>query len=240
MRSQSFPSVYVVNNIASAVYLCWISMVDLDLVREKLGSSVISDVLDGMGLRHQAMDLDIRPLSEDMSIVGTAFTMLMADQYDEGKDTFTLQFKAIDSLGRDDVMVVCSNGSTRAALWGELLSTAATYRGASGAVIDGLSRDVKLIKKMGFPVFCKGVRPISSKGRLVAVDYNCPVEVGGVTVHPGDLVVADLDGVVVAPKDVAEEAVQKALDVVNRETMTRDELGRGAGLSQVYRKYGTV
>jgi regulator of RNase E activity RraA len=137
-------------------------------------------------------------------------------------------------------MVVCSNGSTRAALWGELLSTAATYRGASGAVIDGLSRDVKLIKKMGFPVFCKGVRPISSKGRLVAVDYNCPVEVGGVTVHPGDLVVANLDGVVVAPKDVAEEVVQKALDVVNRETMTRDELGRGAGLSQVYRKYGTV
>jgi len=230
----------VVNNIASAVYLCWISMVDLDLVREKLGSSVISDVLDGMGLRSQAMDLDIRPLSEDMSTVGTAFTMLMADQYDEGKDTFTLQFKAIDSLGRDDVMVVCSNGSNRAALWGELLSTAATYRGASGAVIDGLSRDVKLIKNMRFPVFCRGVRPISSKGRLVAVDYNCPVEVGGVTVHPGDLVVADLDGVVVAPKDVAEEAVQKALDVVNRETMTRDELGRGAGLSQVYRKYGTV
>jgi len=230
----------VVNNIASAVYLCWISMVDLDLVREKLGSSVISDVLDGMGLRSQAMDLDIRPLSEDMSTVGTAFTMLMADQYDEGKDTFKLQFKAIDSLGRDDVMVVCSNGSNRAALWGELLSTAATYRGASGAVIDGLSRDVKLIKNMRFPVFCRGVRPISSKGRLVAVDYNCPVEVGGVTVHPGDLVVADLDGVVVAPKDIAEEVVRKALDVVNRETMTRDELGRGTGLSQVYRKYGTV
>lgn len=230
----------MVNNIASAVYLCWISMVDLDLVREKLGSSVISDVLDGMGLRSQAMDLDIRPLSEDMSTVGTAFTMLMADQYDEGKDTFKLQFKAIDSLGRDDVMVVCSNGSNRAALWGELLSTAATYRGASGAVIDGLSRDVKLIKNMRFPVFCRGVRPISSKGRLVAVDYNCPVEVGGVTVHPGDLVVADLDGVVVAPKDIAEEVVRKALDVVNRETMTRDELGRGAGLSQVYRKYGTV
>jgi regulator of RNase E activity RraA len=215
-------------------------MVDLDTVRERLGSSVLSDVLDGMGLRRQAMDAGIRPLSDDMSTVGTAFTMLMADQYDESKDTFTLQFKAIDSLGKDDVMVVCSNGSNRAALWGELLSTAATYRGASGAVIDGLSRDVKLIRGMGFPVFCRGVRPISSKGRVVAVDYNCAVEVEGVTVHPGDLVVADLDGVVVVPKEAAEEAVQRALDVVDSEKKTRGELSRGAGLSDVYRKYGTV
>src|SRR4030042_1489422 len=166
--------------------------------------------------------------------------MLMADQYNEARDTFTLQFRAIDSLGKDEVMVVCSNGSTRAALWGELLSTAATYRGASGAVIDGLSRDVKLIKELGFPVFCRGVRPISSKGRVVAVDYNCPVEVGGVAVHPGDLVVADLAGVVVVPRDAAEDVVQRALGVGDRETKTRDELSRGAGPGDVYKKYGTV
>jgi len=215
-------------------------MVDLDTVRMRLGSSVVSDVLDGMGLRRQAMDPGIRPLGDDLSAAGTAFTMLMADQYDDAKDTFTLQFKAIDSLGRDDVMVVCSNGSTRAALWGELLSTAATYRGAAGAVIDGLSRDVGLIRKMGFPVFCRGVRPVSSKGRVVAVDYNCAVEVGGVSVHPGDLVVADLDGVVVVPRDAAEEAVQRGLAVVDSEKKTRGELSRGAGLSDVYRKYGTV
>lgn len=217
-----------------------VSMVDLNVIRERLSSSIISDVLDGMGRRGQAMTVDVRPLSEDMSTVGTAFTMLMADQYDEGKDTFTLQFQAIDSLGKDDVMVICSNGSDRAALWGELLSTAATYRGAAGAVIDGLARDVSLIKKMGFPVFCRGIAPISSKGRVIAVDYNCPVVVGGVKVHPGDIVVADLDGVIVVPKDLAEEAVKRALDVVSKESMTREELRKGAGLSDVYKKYGTV
>ena len=215
-------------------------MVDLKIIREKLGTSILSDVLDGMGLRGQAMSMDVRPLDEDMSTAGTALTMLMADQYDDGKDTFTLQFKAIDSLGRDDVMVVCSNGSDRAALWGELLSTAAGYRGAAGAVIDGLARDVALIKKTGFPVFCRGVAPISSKGRVTAIDYNCPVAVGGVTVHPGDIVVGDLDGVVVVPKDVAQEAVKRALDVLSRESKTRDELREGAGLSAVYKKYGTV
>lgn len=217
-----------------------VSMVDLNVIRQSLSSSIISDVLDGMGLRNQAMSMKVRPLGEDMSAVGTAYTMLMADQYDEGRDTFTLQFQAIDSLSRDDVMVVCSNSSDRAALWGELLSTAATYRGAAGAVIDGLSRDVSLIKRMGFPVFCRGIAPISSKGRVIAVDHSCPVVVGGVKVHPGDVVVADLDGVVVVPRDLAEETVKRALDVVSRESKTRDELRKGVGLSDVYKKYGTV
>jgi regulator of RNase E activity RraA len=215
-------------------------MVDYDLVRERLTSSVVSDVLDGMGLRGQAMTGDIRPLSDDMVAVGKAYTMLMTDQYDTEKDTFTLQFQAIDSLKEDDVMMVCSNGSLRAALWGELLSTAARHRRANGAIIDGLARDVRLIREMGFPVFARGVRPTSSKGRVIAVDHGCPVEMGGVHVEQGDLVVADIDGVVVVPSGVVEEVVEKALYVVERETMTRDELRKGAGLYDVYKKYGTV
>ncbi|MCW4049893.1 MAG: RraA family protein [Candidatus Bathyarchaeota archaeon] len=215
-------------------------MIDINLVEEKLTSSVLSDVLDGMGIRGQAMNAEIRPVQEDMVIVGAAHTMLMADQYDPEKDTFTLQFQAIDSLKEGDVMMVCSNGSDRAALWGELLSTAARYRGARGVIIDGFARDIKLIKEMRFPVFSKGVNPISSKGRVIAVDYDCPVEIGGVKIHPGDLVIADLDGVVVVPKDISEEAVEKALDVVDSETRTRDELKKGAGLNEVFKKYGTI
>jgi regulator of RNase E activity RraA len=215
-------------------------MIDFNVIREKLNSSIISDVLDGMGIKNNAMSMGIRPLDPDMSIVGRAFTLLMADQYDLDKDTFTLQFEAIDGLNKDDVMMVCSNGSTRAALWGELLSTAAHYRGASGAVIDGLARDVKLIQDMKFPVFCKGIRPISSKGRVIAVDYGCPVNIGGVMVNPGDLIVADCDGVVVVPHKITEKVIDEALDVVTRETKTREELRNGALLSEVYKKYGTV
>ena len=215
-------------------------MIDFQVIRQKLNSSVISDVLDGKGIKDNAMSMDIRPLDPDMFIVGRAFTLLMSDQYDLEKDTFTLQFEAIDSLNKDDVMMVCSNGSTRAALWGELLSTAAQYRGASGAIIDGLSRDVQLIQKMGFPVFCKGIRPISSKGRVMAIDYECPVNIGGVMINPDDLIVADVDGVVVVPQEIIEEVVDEALDVVTRETKTREELKKGALLSEVYKKYGTV
>lgn len=215
-------------------------MIDFKLVEEKLSSSIISDVLDGMGIRGQAMDTRIRPVQDDMIIVGYAATMLMSDQYDYTKDTFTLQFQAIDALKEGEVMMVCSNGSERAALWGELLSTAARYRGARGAIIDGVARDINLIREMNFPVFAKGINPISSKGRIIAVDHGCPVKMGGVMVHPGDLVVADIDGVVVVPGDKAEEVVEQALDVAARETQTRDELKKGAGLYDVFLKYGTV
>ena len=215
-------------------------MVDYKLIEEKLGASIISDVLDGMGIRGQSMDTTIRPIDDDMTIAGIAATMLMSDQFDYEKDTFEVQFKAIDALQPGEVMMVCSNGSDRAALWGELLTTAAGYRGAKGVVIDGIARDIKLIREVGFPVFCRGVNCISSKGRITCLDHGCPVKIGGVMVYPGDLVVADLDGVVVVPGDKIEEVIEKALDVAARESKTRDELKNGVGLYDVYKKYGTV
>jgi len=215
-------------------------MIDYKVIEEKLGASIISDVLDGMGVRGQSMDTTIRPISDDMTVAGIAATMLMSDQFDYEKDTFEVQFKAIDALKPGEVLMVCSNGSDRAALWGELLTTAARYRGAKGVVIDGIARDIKLIREVGFPVFCRGINCISSKGRIVAIDHGCPVKIGGVMVYPGDLVVADLDGVVVVPGDKIEEVIEKALDVADRESKTRDELKNGMGLYDVYKKYGTV
>ena len=215
-------------------------MIDFKIVEEKLNSSIISDVLDGMGIRGQAMDTSVRPVQDDMKIVGYAATMLMTDQYEYNKNTFSLQFQAIDALKDGEVMMVCSNGSERAALWGELLSTAARYRGARGAIIDGVARDIQLIREMNFPVFANGINPISSKGRVIAVDHSCPVEMYGVMIFPGDLIIADIDGVVVVPKDNAEEVVEQALDVAASETKTRDELKNGASLYDVFKKYGTV
>ena len=215
-------------------------MIDLKQVEEKVSSSIMSDVLDGMGVRGQSMGAAIRPVHDDMVVAGYAATMLMVDQYDLEKDTFSLQFQAIDSLKQDEVMMVSAQGTERAALWGELLSTAARYRGAKGAIIEGMARDIKLIRDMNFPVFAMGINPISSKGRVIAVDHNCIVEILGVKVSPGDLIIADIDGVVVVPKDVAEDAVNKALEISVSETKTREELKKGAGLYEVFKKYGTI
>ena len=214
--------------------------IDLQLVREKLNSSLLSDVLDGMGIRSQCMTQGIRPTYPGAVVVGTAHTMLMVDIHEPEQDTFKLQLEGIDALKKDNLMVVASNGSISAALWGELLSTAAHCRGASGAVIDGLARDIRQIEEMKFPVFAAGVRPISSKGRVVAIGYGCRIRCGGVNVEEGDLIVGDVDGVTVVPDTAVEEAVERALKRASSEKKTRKELLEGSTLSAVYAKYGTI
>jgi 4-hydroxy-4-methyl-2-oxoglutarate aldolase len=214
--------------------------VDLQLVKEKLNSSLLSDVLDGMGIRSQCMAQGLRPAYPSAVVVGTAHTMLMVDIHEPEQETFKLQLEGIDALKKDDLMVVASNSSSSAALWGELLSTAARCRGASGAVIDGLARDIRQIEEMKFPVFATGVRPISSKGRVVAIGYGCRIRCGGVNVEEGDLVVGDVDGVTVVPDTAIEEAIERALERANSEKKTRKELLAGSTLSAVYAKYGTI
>ena len=214
--------------------------IDLALVREKLNSSLLSDVLDGMGIRNQCMGPGIRPVYPCAIVVGRAHTMLMVEIHEPEQDTFKLQLEGIDALKKDDIMVVSSNGSSSAALWGELLSTAAKCRGASGAVIDGLARDIKQIEEMKFPVFAAGIRPISSKGRVVAIGYGCRIRCGGVNVEEGDLVVGDIDGITVVPDTAIEEAVERALERASSEKKTRKELLAGSTLSAVYSKYGTL
>jgi regulator of RNase E activity RraA len=207
--------------------------IDYDVVRERLSSSILSDVLDDMGLRHQAMWEGIRPLFPGAVVVGRAHTMLMAEVYEPEEDTFAPPIEGIDELRKDDVMVVASNMSSEAALWGELLLTAVRCR---GAVIDGLSRDLRQVEEMKFPVFAAGVRPISSKGRVVAIGYGCRIKCGGVNVEEGDLIV----GITVIPDTAVEEAVTRALERASSEKKTRKELLAGSTLSEVYAKYGTI
>jgi regulator of RNase E activity RraA len=139
-----------------------------------------------------------------------------------------------------EVLVVATGGSKRNAPWGELLSTAAMARGARGAVVDGLVRDVKKILKLGFPVFTAGIKPVDSRGRGIVVDYNVPVECGGVVVSPGDLIVADFDGIIAIQAEKVDEAIRLATDKVERENSTREELLQGAYLRDVYNKYGVL
>jgi regulator of RNase E activity RraA len=151
-----------------------------------------------------------------------------------------MEIEAVDSILDGEVVVVSTQESKRNAPWGELLSTAAKARGARGAIIDGLVRDVKKIQRLGFPVFAAGIKPVDSKGRGIVTDYNVPVVCGGVTVYPGDLIFADYDGVVVIPQRVADEALRLAGERVALEDHTREELNNGAYLRDVYAKYGVL
>lgn len=211
-----------------------------DHVERNLYTAVLADALDDLGFRQQAMRETIRPLSPDLVFAGWARTIACMDVYHTCEDPYDIEIEAVDSLLPGEIAVVATGDSKRNAPWGELLSTAALSRGARGAVIDGLVRDVKKIQALGFPVFATGIKPVDSRGRGLVIDYNVPVECQGVLVTPGDLVVADFDGVVVVPAGVVTEAVRLATDKVSRENHSRSELMNGALLRQVYDKYGVL
>ena len=122
----------------------------LDALRNDLYVAVVSDALDGLGLHDQAMDDRLRPLTPDMRLVGRAHTVLTADVYERPAEPYRLEIEAVDALKPGDVMVAATNGSSRTCFWGELLSTAAVARGATGCAIDGHTRDVLKIIEMGF------------------------------------------------------------------------------------------
>ena len=219
------------------------STVDLELfthIQDRLYTAVVCDSLDELGYRDQAMREDLRPLLQDRCFAGWARTILCMDLHYTPMDTYDTEIEAIDSILPGEVVVAATGQSRRNAPWGELLSTAALGRGARGAVVDGLVRDVKKIRELGFPVFAAGIKPVDSKGRGIVVDYNVPVECGGVTTYPGDLVFADADGVVVIPVAVVGDVVCLATEKVQRENNSRDELLRGAHLREVFSRHGVL
>ena len=213
---------------------------DLELcsfVEQNLYTAVVSDALDQVGARHQAMREHLRPVHGQCRFAGWARTISCSDIYHIPADPYSLEIEAVDSLLPGEVAVVGTGKSTRNAPWGELLSTASRARGARGAVVDGLVRDVRKIEELGFPVFAAGIKPVDSMGRGIVTAYNVPVECGEVRVNAGDFVFADFDGIVVVPKVIVKEVIDLAVDKVRRENDSRAELMKGAFLRDVFAKY---
>lgn len=211
-----------------------------EFVETRLYTAVVSDALDQAGARHQAMAEYIRPIHSRTTVAGWARTIACSDVYHATEDPYAIEIEAVDSLLPGEVAVIGTQRSRRNAPWGELLSTAAKARGARGAIVDGLVRDVRKIEEIGFPVFASGMKPVDSAGRGIVTAYNVPVECGEVIVHPGDFVFADFDGVVVIPAALTDEVIGLAKEKVERENVSRAELAEGAYLRDVFKKYGIL
>ena len=135
-------------------------------------------------------------------------------------------------------MLFRSSGTN--APWGELMSTLAKRKGVAGCVCDSQIRDCVKIIDMGFPVYAAGIRPLDSMGRGLVVDYDVPVRCGDVMVHPGDLVFADYDGIVVIPQTVETEVLRLAQEKIGKESLSRQALLEGKSLREVYDTYGVL
>lgn len=210
----------------------------LELMERLLYSSVISDILDDQGVRNHTMNPSIVPLRKDMIVSGRARPILVSEIYEVYEEPYNMMIEAIDTLGKNDLVIVATNNSKRTAVWGELFSTAARARGARGVIIDGFNRDTrKILALKNYPVFSTGRSPHDSKGRAEVSKYNCTIFSGNTEVKPGDLVLADIDGVVVIPRSFEKQVLQRAFNKVAKENTVRKELLKGKLLKEAWEKY---
>ncbi len=215
--------------------------ITIEMMRQSLTAAVVSDALDGLGHRRHTPALPLRPMTvSDGVLVGRCRTTLWADMAHPDPKPYELELQAVDACQPDDVLICAANGSTRSGIWGELLSTAARNRGCVGAIVDGMVRDVRQMTKMGFAVWALGTNLLDSLHRQRVIDVDVPVEVGGIEFRSGDLVIADVDGVVVVPRELEVEAIRRAWEKVYAENVTRDAIRGGMLAGAAYRKYGVL
>lgn len=211
-------------------------------IRQHLYVPAVCDVLDSLGHRDRAMHQRLRPLdTQNCVIVGRARTFRWMDtDYVEERDPYGLEIEAMDALGAGDVAVHSTDPAGTNAPWGELMSTVAKRNGAAGCICDSNIRDCRKIIAMGFPVFYAGIRPLDSMGRGRVMAYDVPVRCGDVLVRQGELVFADLDGVVVIPREVEAETLELAHEKVTKENHSRQDLLKGDTLRAVFDRYGVL
>jgi regulator of RNase E activity RraA len=209
-------------------------------MREHLSTALVCDALDAEGLRQQSPRVQLRQLTGTGLLVGRCRTTLWADMAYADPRPYELELRAVDACQPDEVLIAACAGSTRSAIWGELLSTAARNGGCVGAIVDGLVRDVRRMREMGFAVYALGTSPYDSLNRQRVIDLDVAVEIAGVAFHPGDLVFADEDGVVVVPRQVEAGVLQRAWDKAHAENVTRDAIRGGMKALAAYEKYGVL
>jgi regulator of RNase E activity RraA len=214
---------------------------DLPLI-ERLAAipytGAVSDILDEMGYHYQGLPHSIQSIVPGQTLAGRALTLLGEPSTDDDPDhVFPPFLKMLGAIRPGDVLTNQANDDVSAHL-GELSSETAKFRGARGAVIDGGARDTEYMVRLGFPVFSRYRTPLDIRGRWRLVDWNVPIQIGSVTITPGDLVVGDRDGVMVIPQAIAEEVVTKAEEVVKTENLVRKAILEGVLPLEAYEKYG--
>jgi 4-hydroxy-4-methyl-2-oxoglutarate aldolase len=213
---------------------------------ENLHSALINDVTDEMGIDDNVIPgTRIRPVWSKEPTVGTAHTAQRvdigyepeSDSGDAGESDF---FQYLEATEDGDFIVVAAPKDTEVGLWGEILSTIVQENGATGAVIDGPTRDSTMIEDHEFPVWSDGHSAIESFGRVGFREWDVPVEVHGVTIAPGDVIFADYQSIAVIDPDIVDEVLERGEEELETEDKVRRDLRNGDSVFEVWDRYETL
>jgi 4-hydroxy-4-methyl-2-oxoglutarate aldolase len=218
----------------------------LPALSDAVTAAQLADSLDAIGVRNQVLDGAIRPLVPGHRIAGSARTIRFGPVTKPPETAYAEpnpydDFIAfMDGVEPGDVIVVATGGDGRTAYWGELFSAAAIGHGAAGVICDSYTRDRAKVTALGFPVFSTGTRPIDFRARMRVTGIQVPVTLGGVRVGPGDLVLAEDDGIVAVPADLIGRATELANARAATESTVLQELLAGHTIGDVWRRHGVL
>lgn len=201
---------------------------------QTLSTTNLSDAMDSVGISGAVSG--VRPMFKAPRLVGRAVTIKITAA-GEKKSGAHLGIEAIALAEQGDVIVVSNHGDTTNNCWGEVLSCAAKMKGISGVVIDGAARDIDACEEMGFSVFARATVPITARGRIMQEAFNVMVRMGNVQVSPGDIVVADVNGVVFIPTSKLADVVATAETLMEKEEQMKADLMAGMDVLAVDKKY---
>ena len=215
-----------------------------DLMRGKLFTAVVGDIMDQFRLRNQFLPPQIRPIRSDWLLVGRVMPVVIEDLTEKtaflsDEKPFGLMLEALDDL-RPHEVYFATGGSPDYALWGELMSTRAKLLGAAGAVLNGYHRDTKGILDLQFPTFSYGAFAQDQAPRGTVIDFRVDVSVGKTLIHPNDIIFGDRDGVCVIPKSAEQDIITAALDKVLAENLVRKAIESGMTTVEAFQKYGVM
>jgi regulator of RNase E activity RraA len=201
-------------------------------------TGAIHDVLRDMGHDRFVLPPSIRAIEPGLTVAGEAWTMAGSiDRTRTPHDTL-LAWTGFLSKAPSGKVVICQPNTDEVALMGELSAETLQRRGVRGYIVDGGCRDVDFILKMGFPVFTRFFTPSDIVARWIPTAFGEPITIGNVTIRSGDYVLGDRDGIVIVPRDAADDAVTRAEAVVQTENVMRKAILDGMDPQAAYLKYG--
>lgn len=205
---------------------------------ERCYASAVHDVMRGLGLEDFVLPPGIHPIDPASRLCGPVFTMSGRVDRDVGRHETLLGWTGFLSKAPAGHVVVCQPNDHRVAHMGELSAETLKLRGVRGYVVDGGCRDVELCLEVGLPIWCRYFTPLDVTGYWIPDAYQVPVTIGDVTVHAGDYLIADRDGVCVIPGARVGEVLDAAEAAVSTENTMRDAIRAGLDPQQAYLKYG--
>lgn len=204
---------------------------------ERLYTGAINDVLREFSLLDQALPPNIIPLREKDTIAGIAFTVKSAPNCCITGE-MSVRTKMLDAIQEDAFVVWDTSHDEKATLWGGVMTAAAKTKKARAACVDGGIRDTHQILEQDFPVFYRYRSSNGSLGRCMITHYQVPIKVGEVLIKPGDLIFADIDGVLCVPRDLAYPVLERAEEIKKNETEIFGWVAEGMALEEITGKGG--